>query len=78
MVAMGDVGACWDKAVVARFFGNLKHDWILKIHQPTRNHMKKDVADYMRYYNVERPHSANDDLSPVKFELPEVKVSTTT
>jgi len=76
--SMGDVGACWDNAVVERFFGSLKHDWILKLHQPTRNHMKKDVAAYMRYYNVDRLHSANDDLSPMKFELSELKVSTTT
>jgi putative transposase len=73
--SMGDVGACWDNAVVERFFGSLKHDWILKIHQPTRSHMKKDVASYMRYYNVDRLHSANDDLSPVKFELSELIVS---
>jgi len=33
---MGDVGAYWDNAVVERFFGSLKHDWILKVHQPTR------------------------------------------
>jgi putative transposase len=30
---MGDVGACWDNAVVERFFGSLKHDWIFKVHQ---------------------------------------------
>lgn len=24
--SMGDVGACWDNAVVKRFFGSLKHD----------------------------------------------------
>ena len=76
--SMGDVGACWDNAVVERFFGSLKHDWILKIHQPTRKHMKKDVAAYMRYYNIDRLHSANDDLSPVKFELSELKVSCST
>jgi len=29
--SMGDVGACWDNAVVERFFGRLKHDWILKV-----------------------------------------------
>jgi putative transposase len=33
--SMGDVGACWDNAVVERFFGSLKHDWIFKIAQPT-------------------------------------------
>jgi len=45
--SMGDVGACWDNAVVER--GSLKHDWIFKIAQPTRVHMTKDVAAYMRY-----------------------------
>jgi len=39
--SMGDVGACWDNAVVERFFGSLKHDWVLKVHQPTREYMKK-------------------------------------
>lgn len=66
--SMGDVGACWDNAVVERFFGSLKHDWIFKIAQPTREHMKKDVAAYMRYYNLERLHSANGDQSPINYE----------
>jgi len=67
--SMGDVGACWDNAVVERFFGSLKHDWLFKISQPTREHMKADVAKYMRYYNVERLHSANGDLAPVTYEM---------
>lgn len=73
--SMGDVGACWDNAVVERFFGSLKHDWILKIAQPTREHMKKDVAAYMRYYNLERLHSANNDMSPINYENSLKKVS---
>ncbi|WP_339074139.1 IS3 family transposase [Teredinibacter turnerae] len=66
--SMGDVGACWDNAVVERFFGSLKHDWVLKTPQPTRDGMKKDVTAYMRYYNSERLHSSNGDLSPVAYE----------
>ena len=66
--SMGDVGACWDNAVVERFFGSLKHDWILKVAQPTRDHMKADVAAYIKYYNSERLHTANGDLSPIRFE----------
>ena len=42
--SMGAVCACWDNAVVERFFGSLKHDWIFKVAQPTRDHMKSDVA----------------------------------
>jgi putative transposase len=73
--SMGDVGACWDNAVVERFFGSLKHDWLLKIPQPTREHMRLDVAKYMKYYNVDRLHSTNDDLSPIEFESSFRKVS---
>jgi putative transposase len=65
---MGDVGACWDNAVVERFFGSLKHDWIFKIEQPTRELMTKDVAAYMRYYNLERLHTKNGDQSPINYE----------
>ena len=66
--SMGDVGACWDNAVVERFFGSLKHDWIFKIAQPTREHMRNDVAAYMRYYNLVRLHSTNGDQSPINYE----------
>lgn len=65
---MGDVGACWDHAAVERFYGSLKHDWILRINHLTRDHMKQDVAKYMKYYNLDRLHSANDDLSPIDFK----------
>jgi putative transposase len=66
--SMGDVGACWDNAVVERFFGSLKHDWIFKLHQPTREHMINDVIAYVKYYNLDRLHSSNNDLSPDQYE----------
>ncbi len=67
--------ACWDNAVVERFFGSLKHDWLFKVSQPTREFMKQDVAAYMKYYNIERLHSANGDLSPIEFENSQLNVS---
>ena len=73
--SMGDVGACWDNAVVERFFGSPKHDWLFKVHQPTRDFMKQDVAAYMRYYNLDRLHSSNGDQSPIEFENSQKKVS---
>lgn len=30
--------------------------------------MRKDVAAYMKYYNVERLHSSNDDMSSIEYE----------
>lgn len=73
--SMGDVGACWDNAVVERFFGSLKHDWIFKVAQPTRDHMKSDVAAYIKYYNLDRLHTANGGVSPINFEASQQKVS---
>jgi transposase InsO family protein/transposase-like protein len=73
--SMSDVGACWDNAVVERFFGSLKHDWIFKVAQPTREYMKKDVAAYMRYCNLERLHTTNGDHSPINYENSLKKVS---
>lgn len=43
--------------------------------QPTRVHMREDVARYRKYYNVERLHSANYDQSPIEFEQSFRKVS---
>lgn len=73
--SMGDVGACWDNAVVERFFGSMKHDWILKVAQPTRDHMRADVAAYIKYYNLDRLHTANGGMSPINFENTRFKVS---
>ncbi len=66
--SMGDVGACWDNAVVERFFGSLKYDWTFKAHQRTCEHMKKDVAVYIKYYNLERLHSAHRNMTPAEYE----------
>ena len=43
--------------------------------QPTRQHMRDDVAEYMKYYNLERLHSANGDFSPIEYENSLRKVS---
>jgi len=37
--------------------------------------LKKDVAAYMRYYNLDRLHTANGDLSPINYENSLKKVS---
>lgn len=39
--SIGDVGACWENTVVERIFGSLKHDWLFKVNQSTREHTKQ-------------------------------------
>jgi putative transposase len=67
--------AYWDNAVVKRFFGSLKYEWLLKVYHLTHQGMQQDVEHYIRYYNRDRLDSANGDLSPIEFELSQIKVS---
>ncbi|THB66932.1 MAG: hypothetical protein D6B27_05595 [Gammaproteobacteria bacterium] len=66
---MSGRGACWGKAVVERFFGCLKNEWLLMVTHLTRNGMNEDIDKYIKYYNYDRLHAANCDLSPVKYEM---------
>jgi len=47
----------------------------MKIYHLNRQAMKQDVEQYIRYYNQDRLHSANEDLAPIEFEVSPVKVS---
>lgn len=73
--SMSGVGACWDNAVVERFFGSLKYEWLVNVFHIGRESMKQDVEKYIRYYNQDRLHSANGDRSPVEFELSQFNLS---
>jgi putative transposase len=66
--AMSGKGACYDNAVVKRFFGSLKHEWLRNLTYFTRADMTQDVQAYIRYYDHQRLHTANGDLAPVVFE----------
>ena len=73
--SMSGKGACWDNAVVERFFGSLKNEWLLNVYHLTHQSMQRDVEQYIRYYNHDRLHTANGGMAPVEFELSQMKVS---
>ena len=73
--SMSSVGACLDNAVVERFFGSLKNEWLFNIIHLTREAMKMDVEDYIRYYNHERLHTTLGDLTPINYEQLQSQVS---
>ena len=75
LASMSSVGACLDNAVVERFFGSLKHEWLLNIVHLTRESMKQDVEEYIKYYNHEPLHTTLDDLTPIKYEKLQSQVS---
>ena len=65
---MSSVGACLDNDVVERFFGSLKNEWLLNVVHLTRDAMKIDTEEYIRYYNHERLHTILGDLTPINYE----------
>jgi putative transposase len=71
--AMSSVGACLDNAVVERFFGSSKNEWLLNIVHLTRGMMKMDVEEYIRYYNHERLHTTLGDLTPFTMKIYKVR-----
>ncbi len=68
IASMSGRGACLDNAVVERFFGSLKNEWLLHVYHLTRNSMQIDVEKYIKYYNGERLHTTLNDMSPIEFE----------
>tara|TARA_R110000744_G_scaffold354607_2_gene461039 strand:- start:351 stop:545 length:195 start_codon:yes stop_codon:yes gene_type:complete len=61
--------------VVERFFWEFKTRLDIKNSSSTREYMKQDVADYMKYYNQDRLHTANGNMSSIKYEISQKKVS---
>lgn len=75
IASMSSVGACLDNAVVERFFGSLKNEWLLNVVHLTRDAMKIDTEEYIRYYNHERLHTTLGDLTPINYEQLQSQVS---
>lgn len=75
IASMSGKEACLDNAVAERFFGSLKHEWLLNVRHLTRDSMRSDVEKYIRYYNKIRLHSSLDDMSPIEYENYKKKVS---
>jgi transposase InsO family protein len=67
--SMSRKGNCLDNAVAESFFHTLKTELIYQINFYTKEQAKKAIFEYIElFYNKERLHSANKNLSPVEFE----------
>ena len=72
--SMSGRGNCYDNAVVERFFGSLKHEWLTNVIHLTRDGMINDVNQYIRYYNGTRLHATLDYQTPNEYENSQIKV----
>jgi putative transposase len=66
--SMSRVGNCWDNAPVESFFSSLKAELVTTADWSTQDEAQAAVADYVRFYNHQRLHSALDYRSPAQYE----------
>jgi len=67
--SMSRKGNCWDNAVAESFFHSLKTELIYREIFETRAQANQAIFEYIEvFYNRQRMHSANGNLSPVEFE----------
>lgn len=67
--SMSRKGNCLDNAVAESFFHTLKTELVHHQVYHTKKQAKQSIFEYIEvFYNRERMHGANDNLSPVEFE----------
>lgn len=68
--SMSRKGNCWDNAVMERFFGSLKSEWLAGQRYGSRQAARRDVIEYIEMeYNSCRLHSTLDYQTPREVEL---------
>ena len=66
---MSRCGNCHDNAVAESFFQLLKRGRIRRHIYATRDQARAEIFDYIEmFYNRQRRHGFNDQLSPVEYE----------
>ena len=67
--SMSRKGNCWDNAVAESFFHTLKTELVYHEIYETRAQANQSILEYIEvFYNRERIHSTNNNLSPVEYE----------
>jgi putative transposase len=67
-LSMSRKGNCYDNAPMESANGTLKTERVYAQQYHTRAAAKRDLIDYVGYYNTERRHSALGYISPTEFE----------
>ena len=72
--SMSGKGNCYDNAVVERFFGSLKYEWLANVIHLIRDAIINDVNQYIFYYNGTRLHATLDYQTPNEYENSQINV----
>lgn len=65
--SVGHRGSCFDNAMAESFFAVLKNELVHRTQYPTREHARKDIAQYIElWYNRRRRHSGINYRTPAQ------------
>lgn len=67
--SMSRKGNCYDNAVIENFFGILKSEFLYLNEFESIEHFKKELAQYIDYYNHKRIKAKLKGLSPVQYRI---------
>jgi len=65
--SMSRKGNCLDNAIIENFFGILKSELFYLKKYKSINELKKEIKQYINYYNNERIKSNLNKMSPIKY-----------
>jgi transposase InsO family protein len=75
--SMSRKGNCWDNVVAESFFHTLKTELVYHELYETKAQANQSIFEYIEvYYNRQRMHSTNQNLSPVEFENMMLQIET--
>lgn len=66
--SMSRAGDCYDNAFMESCFGTIKTELEMSCYS-SLNHARREIEEYINYYNAIRRHSSLDYQSPTSFEL---------
>ena len=65
--SMSRKGNCLDNAIIENFFGILKSELFYLKKYNSINQLKKEIDEYIKYYNNDRSKSNLNKMSPIKY-----------
>lgn len=65
--SMSGAGDCYDNAFMESYFGTLKTELELTAYESIEQ-ARREISEYINYYDTRRRHSGIDYLSPMEFE----------
>ena len=65
--SMSRKGNCLDNAIIENFFGTLKSEMFYTQKFKSVKHLKKEIQQYIKYYNIERIKSNLNKMSSIQY-----------